>query len=262
MPSPATRCRRSTGCSSSTSVPTTMQLPGLKRLVEENLDEIDAAEINTFPLGHDPDGNEIVVKPGQVRTVRAARRRHRRRSRRHGPRRAHRRQGARAARRAEGRRADRSPRRAPRLRQERTVRAVRAVGRCRRPAAWLRQAEDVEPVQDDDARADGPGAGHRAAVVAASGRQRSRRRCRHHRSERPFGPYVSKGKESRSLQNEEQLLTVTLDDALALLAQPRQFRRPRWCGAQAAAARVRHRPGQRPACGRQRWQLRRLRHRR
>jgi DNA topoisomerase I len=40
-------------------------LRGLKRLVEENLDEIDAAEINTFPLGHDPDGNEIVVKPGK-----------------------------------------------------------------------------------------------------------------------------------------------------------------------------------------------------
>jgi DNA topoisomerase I len=40
-------------------------LRGLKRLVEENLDEIDAAEINTFPLGHDPAGGEIVVKPGK-----------------------------------------------------------------------------------------------------------------------------------------------------------------------------------------------------
>src|SRR5690606_4030471 len=40
-------------------------LPGLKRLVEENLDQIDAAAINTFPLGVDPDGNEIVVKPGK-----------------------------------------------------------------------------------------------------------------------------------------------------------------------------------------------------
>ncbi len=38
---------------------------GLKRLVEENLDEIDAAEINTFPLGTHPDGREIVVKPGK-----------------------------------------------------------------------------------------------------------------------------------------------------------------------------------------------------
>jgi DNA topoisomerase-1 len=46
-------------------------------------------------------------------------------------------------------------------------------------------------------------------VVAANGR---------------YGPYVSKGKESRSLADEEALFTVTLDEALALLAQPRQFR--------------------------------------
>ncbi|MEY2766927.1 MAG: topoisomerase, partial [Actinomycetota bacterium] len=42
-----------------------------------------------------------------------------------------------------------------------------------------------------------------------------------------YGPYISKGKESRSLQNEEQLLTVTIDEALALLAQPRVFGRGR-----------------------------------
>ncbi len=41
------------------------QLPGLKRIVEENLDKIDAAEINTFPLGHDADGALVVVKPGK-----------------------------------------------------------------------------------------------------------------------------------------------------------------------------------------------------
>ncbi len=40
-------------------------LLGLKRLVEENLDEIDAAEINTFPLGVDENGEPIVVKPGK-----------------------------------------------------------------------------------------------------------------------------------------------------------------------------------------------------
>ena len=38
-----------------------------------------------------------------------------------------------------------------------------------------------------------------------------------------FGPYISKGKESRSLQSEEQLLEVTLDEALALLAIPRTY---------------------------------------
>src|SRR3954454_1137513 len=44
-------------------------------------------------------------------------------------------------------------------------------------------------------------------VVAANGR---------------YGPYVKKGKESRSLDNEEQLFTITLDEALAKLAEPRQ----------------------------------------
>ncbi|HZT14808.1 MAG TPA: type I DNA topoisomerase [Gaiellaceae bacterium] len=43
-------------------------------------------------------------------------------------------------------------------------------------------------------------------VVAANGR---------------YGPYVKKGKETRSLQREEQLFTITLDEALALLAAPR-----------------------------------------
>jgi DNA topoisomerase-1 len=37
-----------------------------------------------------------------------------------------------------------------------------------------------------------------------------------------YGPYVKKDRESRSLENEEQLFTVTLDDALALFAQPKQ----------------------------------------
>jgi DNA topoisomerase I len=36
-----------------------------------------------------------------------------------------------------------------------------------------------------------------------------------------YGPYISKGKDSRSLETEGQLFTVTLDEALALLAQPK-----------------------------------------
>ncbi|MEX0850165.1 MAG: type I DNA topoisomerase [Gaiellaceae bacterium] len=35
-----------------------------------------------------------------------------------------------------------------------------------------------------------------------------------------YGPYIKKGSESRSLETEEQLFTVTLDEARALLAQP------------------------------------------
>lgn len=37
----------------------------------------------------------------------------------------------------------------------------------------------------------------------------------------PYGPYLKKGTESRSLENEEQIFAVTLDDALALFAQPK-----------------------------------------
>jgi DNA topoisomerase-1 len=39
-----------------------------------------------------------------------------------------------------------------------------------------------------------------------------------------YGPYVQKGKESRSLESEEQLFTIDQQGALALLAQPRQRR--------------------------------------
>jgi DNA topoisomerase-1 len=40
-----------------------------------------------------------------------------------------------------------------------------------------------------------------------------------------YGPYIQKGKDYRSLDNEERLLTVTLPEALDLLAQPKVFRR-------------------------------------
>ena len=67
-PSPPASNARTPGCTTSTSATTrraTTALPGLKRLVEENLDSIDAAAINTFPIGHDADGNVVVVKPGR-----------------------------------------------------------------------------------------------------------------------------------------------------------------------------------------------------
>ena len=49
-----------------------------------------------------------------------------------------------------------------------------------------------------------------AAVIASPGR---------------FGPYVKHGSEFRSLDSDEQLFTVTLDEALALLAEPKKSRR-------------------------------------
>ena len=36
-----------------------------------------------------------------------------------------------------------------------------------------------------------------------------------------YGPYVRQGKESRSLETEEQMFTITLEEALAKLAEPR-----------------------------------------
>ena len=39
-----------------------------------------------------------------------------------------------------------------------------------------------------------------------------------------YGPYIKKGNETRSLENEEQLLTVDLDEALVLLSQPKRRR--------------------------------------
>jgi DNA topoisomerase I len=42
-----------------------------------------------------------------------------------------------------------------------------------------------------------------------------------------FGPYLKKGTDSRSLENEQQLFTVTLDEAKAIFAQPKQRGRGR-----------------------------------
>ena len=75
-----------------------------------------------------------------------------------------------------------------------------------------------------------------------------------------YGPYVQQGKESRSLEAEEQLFPISLEDALALLAQPRQ--RPRRRQATRAAEGARRGSGQRQADRRQGRALRPLRHRR
>ncbi len=40
-----------------------------------------------------------------------------------------------------------------------------------------------------------------------------------------FGAYIQKGKETRSLESEEQLFDISLEDALALLAKPKERRR-------------------------------------
>jgi DNA topoisomerase-1 len=59
-----------------------------------------------------------------------------------------------------------------------------------------------------------------------------------------YGPYVKKGSESRSLDNEEQLFTITIEEALALFAQP-----PRRRGRRGSTAPLRE-LGDDPATGR------------
>jgi DNA topoisomerase I len=39
-----------------------------------------------------------------------------------------------------------------------------------------------------------------------------------------YGPYLKKDKDSRSLESEDKLFTLTLDEALAILAQPKRGR--------------------------------------
>ncbi len=60
-----------------------------------------------------------------------------------------------------------------------------------------------------------------------------------------YGPYVKKGTDSRSLETEEQMFTVTLDQARELFAQPK----PRGRAARAAAAAPLREIGEDPASG-------------
>ncbi|MFM8650085.1 MAG: topoisomerase C-terminal repeat-containing protein, partial [Actinomycetota bacterium] len=42
-----------------------------------------------------------------------------------------------------------------------------------------------------------------------------------------YGPYVQKGADYRTIDNEERLLAITLDEAVEIFSQPKQFRRGR-----------------------------------
>ena len=76
-----------------------------------------------------------------------------------------------------------------------------------------------------------------------------------------YGPYLKKGTDSRSLTSEEQLFTVTLDEALADL-RPAQAARSADGRGHPAAARAGHRPGDQEADGDQGRAVRPVRHRR
>jgi DNA topoisomerase-1 len=200
-------------------------LPGLKRLVEENLDEIDAAEINTFPIGNDPEGREIVVKPGK-----------------YGP---YVKRGDDTASVPD----DLTP-------DELTVEMATKLlampksdepigeldgypvfaknGRYGPYVQWgspdnlppglekprmasLFKTMVLERLTVDEAeellqlpRTLGVDPADGETIMANNGR---------------YGPYVQKGKDFRNITNEEQLLTITLDQAVAIFSQPKVFRR-------------------------------------
>ncbi len=200
------------------------EMPGLQQLVRKNLDEIDAAAINTFPLGRDALGNEIVVKPGKF-----------------GP---YVKRGEDTA----GVPEDLPP---DELTVEYALRLLAAPkgdtpftevdglpvfakngrfgpyvqwgtpespppGLAKPKMASLFKTMSLETLTPEQAKAlltlprtvgvDDDG----EVIVANNGR---------------YGPFVQKGKEFRTLESEEALFTVTLAAAKQLLAAPKQFRR-------------------------------------
>jgi len=213
---------------------------GLKKLIEERLADIDAREINSIPVGVGPDGGALIVRVG-----------------RYGPYVQH--IGADGVERRASVPEDLPPDELTPAKVEELLAAPSGdrdlgedPGTGRRilakggrygpyvtevvpeegePAAGAKKAPkpakprtaslfasmDLDTITLDDAltlltlpRVLGTAAGADGAaaeVTAQNGR---------------YGPYVSRGKDSRSVASEEQLLTITLEEALALLAQPKQ----------------------------------------
>ena len=201
------------------------RLPGLKRLVEENLDEIDAAEINTFPIGTDNEGHEIVVKPGK-----------------YGP----------YVKRGDDTASVPDDLTPDELTVEVALKLLAAPksdepigelagypvfaknGRYGPYVQWgspdhlppgldkpkmasLFKTMVLERLSIDEAeellqlpRTLGADPADGEEIIANNGR---------------YGPYVHKGKDFRNIANEEQLLTITLAQALEIFSQPKVFRR-------------------------------------
>ena len=200
-------------------------LPGLKRLVEENLDAIDAAAINTFRLGTDAEGNEIVVKPGKF-----------------GP----------YVKRGEDT-ASVPETMAPDELTVDVALALLAMPKSDEPIGEL----DGYPVFAKNGRygpyvqwgtADTPPPGLDKPKMASLFKTMTLEHITMNEAEAlltlprtlgedpadgepilasngRYGPYIQKGKDYRSLDNEDRLFSVTLDEALHLLAQPKVYRR-------------------------------------
>ena len=200
-------------------------LPGLKRMVEENLDSIDAAEINTFPIGVDPDGNEVVVKPGKfgpyvkrgddtasvpddltpdeltidmaLKLLAAPKSDEPigeidgypvfAKNGRFGPY-------------VQWGTPDNLP---PGLEKPKMASLFKTMVFERVTIGEARELLTLPRTLGVDPSDDQP-------IIANNGR---------------YGPYVQKGKDFRNITSEEQLLTITLDEAVAIFSQPKVFRR-------------------------------------
>jgi DNA topoisomerase-1 len=194
---------------------------GLKTMVSENLGDIDAREINSIPIGKGSDGEELVVRVG-----------------RYGP----------YLQRGEDRASvpeDMAPDELTITKAEELLAApsgdrllgtdpetgLPVLARAGRygpyvqlgemdssskekpPTSSLLKDMDLDTITLEDAlrlltlpRVVGVDPADNEPITALNGR---------------YGPYISKGKESRSLETEAQLFTVNLEEALALLAQPK-----------------------------------------
>ena len=200
--------------------------PGLKALVAERLDQIDPKEINSIPIGTDAEDREVVVRVG-----------------RYGPylQRGEDRASVpeelapdevtleKAAELLDAPSGDRALGKDPATGLPVVVKAGRygpyvqlgeaegtGAKATKPPTASLFKTMTPDAVTLDDAlrlltlpRVIGADPASGEEIVALNGR---------------YGPYLRKGADSRSLESEEQLFTVTLDDALAVYAQPKQHR--------------------------------------
>jgi DNA topoisomerase-1 len=205
------------------------KLGGLKQLIGKNLDEIDAREINTIPIGRSASGEEVVVRVGRYGPYVTV-----------GP------EGEgqlkaslpedlapdeltvdKAVELASAPSGDRVLGVDPVTGYEVVAKAGRygpyvslvlpEGSKDKPPTASLFSSMDLDTITLEQAltlltlpRTLGEVDGE--PVQALNGR---------------YGPYVSKGKESRSVGSEDELLTITLEQALALLAQPKQYGKQR-----------------------------------
>jgi DNA topoisomerase I len=200
-------------------------LLGLKRLVEENLDEIDAAEINTFPLGADADGNVIVVKPGK-----------------YGP----------YVKRGEDTASVPDDLAPDELTVEKAIELLAApktdepIGELDGYPVYAKNGRYGPYVQWGDH--DNPPPGHDKPKMASLFKTMVLERMTMDEAEAllqlprllgedptdgveiyanngRYGPYVQKGKDYRNIDSEDQLLQITLAEALAIFSQPKVYKR-------------------------------------